>query len=142
MMAPGFVSQLRIVIYSLLIVTHESKIGRPNKSREKSCFFFSSPIYVCIQYIYGCVSSCTGHLGTLPSLFIDQAVGCDHDHGETPSFSAPENGSIVTGHHGAQAQLVCAVHELNHRAVSVAMLNFLSIISWSGFFYSLTASTA
>ncbi|KAK4020976.1 hypothetical protein OUZ56_002911 [Daphnia magna] len=49
------------------------------------------------------------HPGALPGLFIDQddIDGCNHDHGPAPSFSAPENGSTVKGHHSAPTLLHC-----------------------------------
>jgi hypothetical protein len=110
-MSTGFVLGRQLIIYSLLIVANESKrieireTNQDDRLRKHSC-----------------VSSRAGHLGdALSGLFVDHQDdidGCDHDHGPAPSFSAPQNGSTVKGHHGAPAQLHCNIQDLHHRAVS------------------------
>ncbi|XP_032777657.2 uncharacterized protein LOC116916514 isoform X1 [Daphnia magna] len=101
----------QLVIYSLLIVANESKRIEIQETNQDDRLRLRK---------HSCVSSRAGHLGALPGLFVDQdgIDGCNHDHGPAPSFSAPENGSTVKGHHGAPAQLHCTVQELHHRAVS------------------------
>ncbi|EFX80985.1 hypothetical protein DAPPUDRAFT_242993 [Daphnia pulex] len=104
----------QLFIYSLLIVANESKriekIAERNQDGERLLRLRK----------HSCVSSSrAGHLGALPGLFADhhqQQDGCDHDHGPAPSFSAPQNGSTVKGHHGAPAQLHCNIQDLHHRA--------------------------
>nr|CAH0103213.1 unnamed protein product [Daphnia galeata] len=110
-MSTGFFLGRQLIIYSLLIVANKSKrieireTNQDDRLRKHSC-----------------VSSRAGHLGdALSGLFVDHQDdidGCDHDHGPAPSFSAPQNGSTVKGHHGAPAQLHCNIQDLHHRAVS------------------------
>lgn len=110
-MATGFVFGRQLFIYSLLIVANESKRIEIRETNQDDRLRLRK---------HSCVSSRAGHLGALPGLFVDHQDGidgCDHDHGPAPSFSAPQNGSTVKGHHGAPAQLHCNIQDLHHRAV-------------------------
>ena len=121
-MSTGFVLGRQLILYSLLIVANESKRIEIRETNQDDRLRLRK---------HSCVSSRAGHLGdALPGLFVDHQDdidGCDHDHGPAPSFSAPQNGSTVKGHHGAPAQLHCNIQDLHHRAVSFFLSLLLSL---------------
>ncbi len=118
----------QLFIYSLLIVANESKRIEIRETNQDDRLLRLRK--------HSCVSSRAGHLGGLPGLFADQHQqdgldGCDHDHGPAPSFSAPQNGSTVKGHHGAPAQLHCNIQDLHHRAVGISFFFFILLLFFS-----------